>query len=445
MALREDLPPPLPTRQDSGVMPDYMAPDDMENQLLGPKPEQPAPPPPQKVMVADASGSVATPDTAPPLPARDPRQEAPLANPEPAASGQPNFKFVKPDDSRYLDEQWLIMNYVLTAGALPWMQATTDVAAGRVPPEQFDEVRKEHSLRTEEIIQKHPEFVQAAQKAAPFISGLGLGIMKPAGTIAGTVARGMGAGATIGAVQGFTGGDPNEPTLSRERAVGAAEGAVTGGVMGAAGAGAAAAGRGIVKGAREVGRLRSQDRANREASDAADARREAARSRAASRQDELKQAQSRQTELADSFQQYKKVPSRPAPDWQKKRALFQKDPGRLVDKYYEQVPDGNLRDFSQHLNLPQAVIAQKLSKFDFNPMTPGKIRLVQDVDKILQAKTAFQAQAKATKTAKTPAAPRTKATPTPEPTPKISDWKIEGSTPYRGPALERAKKARGLD
>jgi hypothetical protein len=340
------------------------------------------------------------------------------------------------------------MNYILTQGALPWLQAATDVAAGRVPPDQFDEVRKEHSLRTEEIVAQHPDFTQAAMKAAPFLMGLGFGIMKPAGTVAGTVARGVGAGAAVGAVQGFTGGDPNEPTLSRERAVGALEGAASGGVMGAAGAGAAAAGRGIVKGAKEVGRLRAQDRANREATDAADARREATRFRAQQKRKQALAQSARQEQLAASFEEFKKPPAEPSSAWKSVRAQFEENPGRIFNHFAETHHTPTLSELSQSTNLPEAVIAKKLSKLKLDLNSPEKIGLKREIDNVLEAWDAFKARPK-----KTPSRP-SKATNVEQPQdfgykPKSESVtqtpEEQPSIPYRGPALERAKKLRGLD
>lgn len=446
MAFREDIPAQLPTRQPDGVLSQEMAPDDLENQLLSPKPETPAGPPPQKVMVADASGGV------PPMPEQRPAggSSPDVQAEEPAPTG-----LVDPQDSRYGDEKWVVMNYVLTQGGLPWLQAAYDVASGRVPPEQFDEVRTQHSKRIEEIMQRHTDFTQAAQKAMPFVAGLGLGLGKPASSVAGTIARGVGTGAGLGAVQGFTSGDPEKPTLSKERLRNAGEGAAAGGLLGGVGGAAAAGARGVVKGVREVGRMRSEERAGREAADQVEARRSAARDRATAKRDEVQQTQKQQADLSGSFRQYQKIPGSPAADWKQKRRLFEKDPARLVNVYDKQISDGSLSDFAHHVNLPQSVVAARLSKFDLNPTTATKIRIAQDIDQVMAARDAFKAQSKAapgsTPKPKAPAAsaPAEQSSEfgyNPPKREELSNFKVDkelSDTPYRGPTTERRKGAVG--
>lgn len=440
MALREDIPAQLPVRQPDGVLPEEMAPDDLENELFGPKPEAPAGPPPQKVTVADASGGV------PPMPSQRPA-DAPLQSEGEVQAAQPQ-SLLKPNDSRYGDEQNIILQYVITQGGLPWLQAATDVAAGRVSPEQFEQIRVEHSKRIEEIVQRHPEFVDAAQKAVPFLSGLGMGILKPAASVAGTVARGVGAGAVVGAVQGYTGGDPETPSLSRERAVNAVSGAARGGALGAAGAGVAEGVRGAVKGAREVGRMRASDRAEREAADAAEARREAARQRAQQKRDQVKADAERQSNLARRFEEFKKPPVSPHETWSKVRETFNSDPGRVWRDFTSARGSWpvTLDELSRATNLPKAVLAKKLDKLSLDLDSRSKVQLRREIDSVMEAWDAYKARPKGS-----PKPPRAKVEdeggqfgyrPQRQETNTMTGPVNEGDTsnvPYRGPAVERAK------
>lgn len=422
MALREDIPAQIPTGQN--ILPEEMAPDDLENELFGPKPEAPAGPPPQKVMIADASGSV-------PLP--DQRTPDPLQRP----AGDPTSTPTGPNQQVYGDDKWTVMMYVLTQGGLPWLRAAYDVASGRVPPEQFEDARVQHSKDIEAIVQQHPDFTQAAQKAAPFVTGLGLGVMKPAATAVGTVARGVGAGAAMGAAQGFTSGDPEEPTLSAERFRNAGEDAVAGGVMGGAGAGVVAGARGAMRGMRDAKRARLNEDMER-----TNARLRAEREAAMARRQQVKQTDQTAVDRTEEFKSYSKAPEQPGQYWEANRKAFDKNPSKLVTTYAQSVENPSLQDLARQLNLPQAVVAAKLKGVDL-PADRSVLLILHDIDKVNAARQAAK-PAKASK----PRAPR-------QPKkdegmdlpgefgykqPRAQEPDVDlSSVPYRGPAIERAR------
>lgn len=441
--LREDPPAQLPTRQPGGLLPDEMAPDDLEKSIL-PKPEQPAAPLPMQVRTADASGAVPIPEKRPAEPAPLDMEGASPQTPPDETGGAPAGPLVNPNDSRYGDDHWLVMNYVLTQGALPWLQAASDVASGKVPPEDFDKVRIEHSKRVQAVVDAHPDFVEAAQKAVPLLEGLGISIFKPAASVAGTVARGAGAGAVTGAVQGGTSGDPETPTLSSERASAALQGGAEGAVLGAAGAAGAEAGKGIVKGAKAVSAGKATDTAARNAADQAETRKQAVRDKAQARRDEAKQKSATTERQAGEFLEYKKVPGQPGQNWKHNRELFEKDPTALLNHYSQNVTNPSLAGFSREVNLPQAVVAARLNKFDLNANTQSLVSIQSDITKVMAARDAFRARAATTKEPPQrvqrtedvvkPSAPQREKM-IPDQTPSASS-----EPPYRGPALERRKQ-----
>jgi len=292
---------------------------------------------------------------------------------------------ISPDDSRYQDPQNLLVGNVLTGGMLPWIQATADVASGRVPQDRFDEARQEHARRLEELKQQHPEFVAAAEKAMPFLEGLGLSVMKPASTVAGTMARGAAAALPQGVAHGYSSGPIEEPSASGERtgrAVG--QGAIDASI-GAAGASVPA----IVSGARSlIGKTTTfvAERAAQRTADA-EARRSAAAAESAAqakidkktastqkaqttklkkKQDiEFKANQEAENkQLMADYQRYTAQPQAPAPDWEANRKLLMQDPVGMFNKAAE--GGWGLEGLARGVNMSPAAV--------YNRMTGVKIK-----------------------------------------------------------------------
>src|SRR5688572_11912360 len=191
---------------------------------LGPAPSQPTASPPPTAPTA-------------PMGETNPQGEVLATSPPPEGdvSGFGTDQLVGPDDSRYSDPSWTVMLDTIIGGLTPWLAATIDVAQGRVPSENFDAARMQHQQKIDEIKAQNPQFVEAAEKAAPFVTGLLTGIAKPAQTAMGTAGRGAAAGGAMGAVQGYTGADPELSSTDTDRVVSAAGGAARGATMGAAG------------------------------------------------------------------------------------------------------------------------------------------------------------------------------------------------------------------
>lgn len=233
MALRDEVrssvPPMLPRGGPEPVS--GQDPQSME-EIFRPEPDKLPAPKPMKVRTAanDVGFPERRSDAVPTM-----GQQATPDIPE-KAPGQQLTGLVKPDDSRYKDPQNLLMGNVLLGGSLPYIQAAADVAAGRVPSEQFDAARQEHERRINELKDQHPDFVSAAEKAMPFVEGALASIIKPAGTVAGTMARGAAVAAPQGAVRGYTSGPTEEPSISGERLGRAVGSGATDAALGAAGA-----------------------------------------------------------------------------------------------------------------------------------------------------------------------------------------------------------------
>lgn len=369
---------------------DIYGPSDVEEIFKDPREGLPQPKPMQ-VRTADASGNVPVPMRAPEMSQnRDGSEESPPL-PERGERSEQMFKgpLVSPNDSRYSDVNNLIVGDVITGGALPWIQAVADLASGRIPIEQFDAARQEHERRIEEIKAGHSNVVQAAEKALPLLSGLGIGMLKPAKTIAGTVGRGMAVGGAEGFVQGATSGPIEEPTLSGER-VGRGVG---GAAEGAALSGFGAALPGGTKEAKDMlGRRAERIAREDEAAARAAARRASAAKSKQTRETRLRQKQMEEANkikddrLVERFESYRTVPGRPVKDWKEKRSLLNEHPEIIFKAQAKMNPD--VADFAKQVNLPPVAILNKLRGAKINVETPQEKILQQqllEIDESWQA------------------------------------------------------------
>jgi hypothetical protein len=373
------------------VRPDVMDPSDVEKSL-GVNPLVPAPPsgsPPAPEGRTAGPGAPPMPDQGqPPLP-----EKAPLANPQDLPP-----QLVSTEDTRYGDPQWIIISNLVTQGALPWLQAATDVAAGRVPTDQFDAARQEHQQRVNDIMDSHPDFVKAAENAMPFLSGLALGIGGKGEKLATTIGKGFGAGAAQGFVQGYTSGPVEEPSVSGNRvAQGIGRGVETG-VIGMAGAIAPRAAYSIQK------RLEQQaiKKAEQEAAGAADREAQAAQQKKA--QTQQKRTQTRATNkaekerlgvLADKYEERYKYPPNPymehTPEEKRfimdNRRLFAHDPVRA---FTAAAGKGmNLEGFARYVDLPQGVVASRLSGVKLPYDTPQQKSIMAEMWDVYKTQEAY--------------------------------------------------------
>lgn len=321
----------------------------------------------EKTMVA-GNGDV-------PLPSRGDPQTTPDM-PERRDPGAEVTGLVKPDDTRYKDPQNLLMGNVIMGGMLPWAQAAADVASGRVPPEKFDDARMEHGRRLAELADEHADFVSAAQKTVPFLEGLGMGVMKPASTVAGTMARGAAVAAPQGGARGYSSGPVDEPSGSSKRAVAAVGGAATDAAIGAAGAGVAVVGS-------KIGSLVSESRALKRTE--AEATKLDAEARATSAKTEAsKVTAANDAARAKSMDKayvaenktiqadYAKHTAMPkgglSRTWEENRKYFASDPTHVYDQMVEKGID--LEGMSKVLNLPSSVIVSRLAGKEIAKDTP---------------------------------------------------------------------------
>jgi hypothetical protein len=185
--------------------------------------------------------------------------------------------------------------------------------------------------------------------------------------------------------------------------------------------------------------MREADRATREAQDAADARREAARQKAAKTRATAKAEAEQQANLAAHFDDYRKPPSNPIDEWQSVRKQFEQDPGRVWDHFTTTYSRPTLSELSDSTNLPQAVLAKRLSKFNLKVQTPEQLRLKQEVDHVMEAWNAYKSQRAVSKTPSSTKPVRAK----PEPAAPVQEFTEPAPGPYRGPALERLKQEKG--
>lgn len=343
---------------------------------------------------------------------------APPPTPE-RAPGAEIKSLVNPDDSRYQDPQNLLMGNVLTSGMLPWAQAASDVASGRVPVEKFDEVRMEHQRRLEELKEQHPDFVSAAEKAMPFLEGLGMGALKPAKTVAGTIARGAATAAPQGAARGYTSGPVEEPSGSGKRAVGAVGGAATDAAIGAAGASVPA----LIGGAKSlIGKVTSV-RAERAAATAeaakatAEGEKKAATAAKAAKTRDLKAKDKEfearlgeeNTHLTEQFQRHSAAPANVSQHWEQNRKGFIADPEHA---FREIAKNGwGLEGFSRAMNLPQRAILERMAGKSLKINTPGEEKLIREMLHVDQIGKQFTARGLTLPKAKADAPPAPPAPP----------------------------------
>lgn len=345
---------------------------------------------PTQVEFADASGKV-------PLPVRNTAKAPEAALSEnldnsastPTPEGEPVFKYVKPDDSRYQDSGHLLIADSVLQGALPWLQAATDVALGRAPAEDFDTIRMEHEKRVEAIKAKDPQLVDRIQQAMPFLSALGLSIAKPASTVVGGALRGATVAGAQGAVQGFTSGPPEEPSLSGTRVGQAVGGAAETAILGAVGG---ALPPGITKGSAAYKQMNEQAAkaqkklAAQQKSAATREQKKLNQQKAIKQRKMAEEEELRDAQLVEKFKSYRQTPAEPSPTWKNNRQKFYAEPEQIFKEQANRNP--TLEDMSRMLNMPPAAIAQRLYGRTLANATPGEKRLFQqlkDVDDAWQA------------------------------------------------------------
>jgi hypothetical protein len=425
--------------------------------VFNPRPEPLPTPPPVKVRTAQAAADPST--------LTDQNLITPAGPDLPEkAPGQNLAGLVSPDDTRYKDSQNLLVANVLTGGMLPWIQATADVASGRVKSDDFDKVRQEHERRLDELTEQHPDFVAAAENAMPFVTGMMAGFMKPGKTIAGSMGKGAAVAAPQGAAQGYSSGPTEEPSVSGERvgrAVG--RGAVTAAIGSAGAAVPSLIGKATSMVAERTARKTQEAASKKLADDAATAdaaargKKTAATDKAATtrlnkqRDKEFQAAMDVENKtLATDFQRYTSMPKAPSKFWQDNRKVFAQDP---VGTFYEAAEKGiGMEGLARSLNLPPRVIVDRIAGKKLNLDNEAAERLFKEgfeVDRVTRefqkrglsvpdaaaskpAETAAKAATSATSEPKAPAAPKPKAEPkAPKPA---------GDAKPKAPAKPRKKK-----
>lgn len=371
--------------------PELYTPQDMEENFED-FPQQPFKDPrqPTQVRVAAAGRGVPVPAKAPEM-SENLDAEAVPPMPE-RGERSPNMQqgpLVQQQDSRYQDVTNVIMADVITGGLLPWIQASADVATGRVPVERFDEARMEHEKRIEELKAGHQNIVSGAEKAMPFLSGLGIGLLKPARTVVGTAGRAAAVGGAEGAVQGFTGADPELASTDPKRLEGAVAQSAQSAVLGAVGGalpGAASAGKGMVD--RRAARVAAEDE---------QARKFAERQARAQKAKQTKQTRERQKQLAadeqrrddqliSRFESYRNPLGEPTKRWKENRNILNEHPEHAFREQARR--DATLESFSRNTNLSPVSLLQKLRGKDLPRTTPQERSLyqqLQEVDESWQA------------------------------------------------------------
>jgi hypothetical protein len=374
------------------VRPDYMDPSDAEQEFNTETPPSWNQPIPgsrmQPTQVASADNAVPLPERAPAVQNSD-SEAPPMPERGERSPTMQRGPFVQQTDSRYSDSANVIIADTILGGMLPWIQAATDIAMGRAPAEQFDNVRMEHEQRIEALKSENQGLVKGAENALPLLSGLGLSMLKGPKTIAGGVARGAAVGGAQGAAQGFTSGDPAEPTMSSNRVANAVGGATKGAALGAVG------------GALPPTATKFKDAYNAsKAATAAAAKKQDIQSRAAAtkaknaeakRVAEVKkmradEERARDDQLVSKFKSYRQQPETAVKKWAQNREMLQTDP---VDAFKQQAAfEPTLESFSRVVNLSPAAISQRLYGKGIKPETPAERRLweqIQEVDMAWQA------------------------------------------------------------
>lgn len=372
-----DKQPKPPTQpQTQNFTDDLFDPESLDDSLMGREDEGLPTPQPRPVMTAAVGKPPVPQQEAPPLPERSPVLGAEEYHDTPPPPEKSPFGLVKPDDSRYSDYQNLLVADVFLGGMLPWLQAAADLAAGRVDAEQFDAVRQEHQQRIQGMRQQHAGFVESAEKALPFVSGL-LG-----GAGVGGVARGIGVAATQGAAQGFSSGPIEEPSLGGARAGQAAAGAIQGGTIGAVGAG-------VAKGVGAAAGAVSARKAAAEQARSADMAKQRA-DYEAHKQSKVAAQEADKDKLAGEYTQYQAMPPKNqiSKHYKKNREQFASDPIGSFKSVAAFQP--TLEGFAAALNMPATVVVQRMipKMKDIELKTTGERNLYNEMRRVYESRTA---------------------------------------------------------
>lgn len=314
-------------------------------------------------------------------------------SPEAAPSDFQMQPLVDPNDARYTgkDESrgFVVIGDILTQGLMPWIMATVDVAVGKADSEDFEDVRQAHQIRINALKEEHPDFVSAAEGAAPIVLGALGGSLSKGGSVSKEIAMGTAAGATAGFAQGYT-EDVEEPTLSGERFGEGVGGAALGGVVGGA-AGAVPAGikaRGRAKARRDQARESAQERTNQFLDKRAKERESAAQKQ--DKKDTEKQKKeseakaARQKELASKYKRYKQKPRQQSvhKNFAANMTSFVKNPEGIFRQAASQSP--SLTDLSRATGLAPAEIAtimvRRVGKMELS--TPAERTLFNQVKEV---------------------------------------------------------------
>lgn len=350
-----------------------------------------------------------------PAPSPQPPAVDPMAAAEPAPTGEVLSGSPPPEadssqigmgqvggdlNTRASSPDWLVMSDIIMGGTLPWAMAAVDVGTGQIPSEQFEQARMAYQQSIDAIKEQHPEFVAAAQKAAPLITGLGVGIFKPAQTVAGTAGRGAVAGAAQGAVQGYTDAPADVPSDDPQRRLDAVSGATRGGALG--GAGGAVAG-GVQKGMKMRADSKAAAAQAKEA-EAATQRKETddylvkMEEKNAARRAEFEQKFQR--DLAEKAASYTKKPKIPGPNWQDAQKEFLRDPAGALRRQAARNP--SLTQLAEATNLSQASIIAKLKATGLpTPSSDAERTLRAEIDSIMETRKIASKSAKEAKAATT--------------------------------------------
>jgi hypothetical protein len=354
------------------------------------------------------AGAVPLPDIAPQP------QDAPQVAPEPSEPAPLDI------DTERGDDAWLVIADKLLGGMMPWVMASADLAAGHITEEQFDQARQTHQERINSILKNHPEFSSAVDKAIPFLEGLGIGIAKPAKTIAGTALRAGAVGAATGAAQGFSEGDVEEPSFSGKRVGGAVGGALRGSATSAAGGAMA---RGVTR------RMEMKEEAR--VADLEKSRKRAKTESARMARERKKRQQMEDEQLAQEYPSYRKMPLEVSGKFADNRKLFNESPETI----FKEAADlgQSIDDMAKFLKMSPATIANKLERARPSLDSVEDFRLWRDVQLVLKSRDAFKSRQPSS--ASRPSGPRRTAKPFKEEPGDMGDQ-------FRGPALDRLRKRR---
>lgn len=289
--------------------------------------------------------------------------------PEEGMSENGTGSLIAPTDSRYADPGWTVLMDTIMGGTLPWLMAAVDVASGRAPQEEFDRARQEHEMKLEGIKQQHPQFVDAAEKSVPFLTGVIGGIVKPAQTVGGAVGRGAASGGAVGAVQGYTGADPSLESTDPDRIASAVGGVGQGAAFGAAGGGAAHGAQKMMAPKPDGGPAESGLASGRDSAeiDARMAQRKADRERM--------YEERLQEDLRKIDEQFTKKPELPGPNWKQRQQDFLQDPLSAFREQAKRNP--SIKKWAEALNMSPIAIERKLKASGFPEPTSDAERTLR--------------------------------------------------------------------